>query len=395
MAIIKRTGISTPIKIIPTINLNLESGFYFLSIWPMENYNLDNLEQQKDKIHTIVIDQGVEYLFNQLYGDDFGVAKLIKKYPEKNFIIITCNYKYDYNYINWDENPNVKILDYNGYWICKAFSGIYEKCLNSDDINIKNNLDIKNNNICLDTPLEHLFISLNNISHVYRARLMDELAKNNLIEKGAISWRDVSRMYDNQRTDELDSVRHGYVYKYWKPKRMYLDQPLIDYSNNVEQYHIPIQIKSSFAQIVAESTVNQGFISEKTTTSIFYNKMFMVLGCQNFHANLVEMGFKMYENVFDYSFDSDPDYEIRVEKIVKNIKRYENYSMTDLQKIINSNKSIIKYNRELAIEYLHERIPKEMYDLNETLLSNKLPRLWAGFIPYSDINYVKSSFYGD
>jgi len=176
---------------------------------------------------------------------------------------------------------------------------------------------------------------------------------------------------------------------------MYLDQPLIDYSNNVEQYHIPIQIKSSFAQIVAESTVNQVFISEKTTTSIFYNKMFMVLGCQNFHANLVEMGFKMYENVFDYSFDSDPDYEIRVEKIVKNIKRYENYSMTDLQKIINSNKSIIKYNRELAIEYLHERIPKEMYDLNETLLSNKLPRLWAGFIPYSDINYVKSSFYGD
>jgi len=218
MAIIKRTGISTPIKIIPTINLNLESGFYFLSIWPMENYNLDNLEQQKDKIHTIVIDQGVEYQFNQLYGDDFGVAKLIKKYPEKNFIIITCNYKYDYNYINWDENPNVKILDYNGYWICKAFSGIYEKCLNSDDINIKNNLDIKNNNICLDTPLEHLFISLNNISHVHRARLMDELAKNNLIEKGAISWRDVTRMYDNQRTDELDSVRHGYVYKYWNQK---------------------------------------------------------------------------------------------------------------------------------------------------------------------------------
>ena len=50
-------------------------------------------------------------------------------------------------------------------------------------------------------------------------------------------------------------------------------------------------------------------------------KPFIVFSCVDFHKMLSELGFKLYDEVIDYSFDSEPNIEIRAEKFTKNVSK--------------------------------------------------------------------------
>ena len=119
---------------------------------------------------------------------------------------------------------------------------------------------------------------------------MDLLAKNNLIDKGAIAWRDILHSFDNDRhlyPDLTDSERSNFNYQHWKPKRMFLDFDL----NSFHQETVPDQFNKSFMQLVTESDEEVVFFSEKTATPILLNKPFVVAGAVNHHKELNKLGF--------------------------------------------------------------------------------------------------------
>lgn len=93
---------------------------------------------------------------------------------------------------------------------------------------------------------------------------------------------------------------------------------------------------------------NMFFLTEKTSKSILIGQIFLVIGTKNFHKNLKDIGFKLYDEIFDYSFDSmDDDY--RIEYVIKQIHNLKNSNYKEIYNIV---KNKVEYNKELGFELL-------------------------------------------
>lgn len=257
------------------------------------------------------------------------------------------------------EHP-ANIINWETYWFNRTYNGWkYHK-----HINEQKNLDMFNiRNGEFLTDFKYPYITLNNISKQHRCLIMDLLAKHNLIELGAIAWRDIRRDCDDIRhtfpEGVTDSVYLKYPYKYWKPKRLILDQ---DVNAQFLQETLPIEFSQSFMQLVTESDENFIFFTEKTATPILLNKPFLIAGAVNFHNALKSRGFELYTELFDYSFDTENNIELRYEGIIENVKRISMMSRIELENLHKKVFEKLVYNKQHAIELI-STLPKELVDL--------------------------------
>lgn len=187
-----------------------------------------------------------------------------------------------------------------------------------------------------DLNFKYKFICLNKGPKLHRRYTMDYLEKYGLIENNAISFR------------ELNSQNIGL--KYWKEKQIFLDQENADVKT-FNQEIVPTQYQYSFMQLVTESLDDIFIISEKTAIPLFFNKPFLVVSCKHFHKKLQEMGFQLYDELFDYSFDDIDDLQERIDKLVQNINKYKDKSNKELSDLYLGIKDKLIYNKKLAVKY--------------------------------------------
>lgn len=307
-------------------------------------------------IELVIIDNSVEGEYNRLSSSDTGLDEMIDLCNANNvpYVVLTCNYNQNPSRLR---NTDINIIDSPGTWINKTMEATL--ALPHREENLKRGYEVFDNNVNLNTELSYLYTSFNNLSHLHRCILMDTLAKYNLIDRGAISWRDIHRSLDNDRNDIPDSVRMGYYqWKHWEPKRLKLD--IEDMQNShIFQAIIPEQLKQSFIHLVPESTHELFFLTEKTGIALIYNKIFLVAGCKDYHKQLVDMGFKLFDNLFDYSFDSEENMEKRFDGIVQNINLYKDKSMEELQALRKESEEIIRHNRRVALDYVFNKVPND------------------------------------
>lgn len=307
-------------------------------------------------IDLVVIDNSVEGEYCRLNGSQTGVDDMIDLCNANNvpYVLLTCNYNQNVNRLR---NSDANIIDSPGTWINKTMEATIAPPHRKE--NLRRGYDVLDNNVNLNTDISYLYTSFNNLCHIHRCILMDTLAKYNLIDRGAISWRDIHRHFDGDRNEIPDSIRMGYYqWKHWEPKRMKLD---IDdeYKSNIFQAIIPEQLKHSFIHLVPESTHEWFFLTEKTGIALLYNKIFLVAGSKDYHKKLVDMGFKLFDNLFDYSFDSKDSMESRYEGLVRNIDLYRDKSMVELQVLLKENEEIIRHNRRVALDYALNKVPND------------------------------------
>lgn len=339
----------------------------YLSIWNswVDSKDPDQIDKHVngeisvDQYKMIVIHQAVEHAYNNLGSYDNGVDLLVAhaKHHSVPVKLITSTRTYENESqlsIESDQYQLLDNIDCPGYWlaesVCQAMPNRAE--------NMQNGLDITDHNVNLNHNIDTLYITMNNLAHNHRCLMMDLLAKHNLIDSGAIAWRDILRCFDNDRNEIPDSLRIGYRYKYWTPERLSLDYSGLE--SYINQAVLPPQYKHAFMQLVNESTLDTFFLTEKTGFALLYNKIFLVIGAKNFHKNLVDMGFKLYDRLFDYSFDSIDDDEARIEGIIENINKYRNHSMEELEVLLNQNIDVIKHNRQVALDYALNKVPNSL-----------------------------------
>ena len=351
------------------MNVPFKKTKYF-NIWDSNQDNtIDYLNKKADlsNHNVVVIDQAVEFAYNMLNSDTSGVDRLITNCQEHNIPVklLTSTYKYNASQLSKqsDQYELLEIIDTPGYWINAIFNHMMVDSHRQH--NLSNGFDLLDKNVCLNENINYLYISMNNLAHPHRCMMMDILAKYDLIDLGKISWRDVIRQFDNDRNTIPDSVRQGYEYQYWTPKRLHLDQNNL--SSNARQEVLPVQYRNAFMQLVNESTVNQFFLTEKTATPLLHNKIFLVVGSRSFHSNLVDMGFKLYDSLFDYSFDALTDVRDRIDGVVQNINKYRNMTAEQLTALIKENESIIRHNRMVALDHAFNLVPKKLQLIQATL----------------------------
>ena len=114
----------------------------------------------------------------------------------------------------------------------------------------------------------------------------------------------------------------------------------------------------TYFSIVAESTVStpELFITEKTLKPIAYQHPFLILGQPKVLDYLRSQGFETYNNIFDESYDDEYDLDKRLEKIINNVKEFNQipYDAITLEKLIHNQN--LFFNKELIIERIRKEI---------------------------------------
>jgi hypothetical protein len=143
----------------------------------------------------------------------------------------------------------------------------------------------------------------------------------------------------------------------------------------VSQERLPLEYAMSFMQLVPETSEILFGLSEKTAMPLFFNKPFLVAGCMGFHKQLQELGFKLYDELFDYTFDSEPDIDIRYDLIAQNINRYTDKTPGQLKELYNSVFEKCVYNKKIALKLATQSslIPTVWQDLVNHVVINKYP----------------------
>jgi hypothetical protein len=148
------------------------------------------------------------------------------------------------------------------------------------------------------------FISLNGKSHNHRCAMIDMITKYNLLDKGIVTWN--KKPYPND----------CYHFKYYDNTYRGVDD---DFVNLLDSFLICKQQHQSFLHVIGEATDTVPFITEKTVIPMLYKKPFITIADKNFSSNLRNLGFELFDEIIDYSYDNIDNLEDRAEAMVKNI----------------------------------------------------------------------------
>lgn len=201
--------------------------------------------------------------------------------------------------------------------------------------------------------IDSLYLNLNGKDRNHRCMFMDYLCKFDLIKDGINTWKKENTPWN---------------FKCWEPKKMSIDeyheQKYIHqvHTKNLLNVNNLVDIITETMPIMRHSNKEYLFYTEKTYRSILFGKPFLILGSRNQNKKLAGYGFKLFNSIFDYDFDSEDSIKHRCLGIIENL-----YSLKkgDYNQIRESVIDSITSNIEIAknIVYNDDNIPNKLVDL--------------------------------
>lgn len=115
---------------------------------------------------------------------------------------------------------------------------------------------------------------------------------------------------------------------------------------------------NSYISIVSETWLdpNMIFPTEKIVKPIIALHPFLVLASPGFLNQLEKLGYKTFSQWFDQSYDKEQDENLRIEKIVKEVKRLCSLSDDQLQNMLIEMLPILKHNVDNFVERTTNRL---------------------------------------
>jgi hypothetical protein len=100
------------------------------------------------------------------------------------------------------------------------------------------------------------------------------------------------------------------------------------------------------------------FVTEKTFKPMSGLQPFMVIGGAGILSYLRSQGFETYDNIFDESYDTETDFDRKLDIVIGNIQRYvkEPYSTKTLKKIKHN------FNLFYDVDRIHRGIVKDIVE---------------------------------
>lgn len=292
-----------------------------------------NIQEKIDKLYsnptnvTRIIFNGVlEFDSARILGSKEKFVELIEFCKKHNIelFLLTGTHNH-YQVVNDDY---VKVNYFPTFWLTLLLN----RLLVSPNYQMNNGicLDVENLRVGEKTPIKYPYISMNKAPKQHRAIMMDMLAKHDIIDKGVVIWRERNETYP---------------FEYWNQEIMLRDQ----LNGFRYQETLPMEYTLSFMQLVPETDETIFTLSEKASMALYFNKPFLVAGSPQYHQKLKDMGFKLYDELFDYSFDGEANDKKRYEMIAENVKRYTDKTPSELQEIYNSVFEKCVYNKRMAL----------------------------------------------
>jgi hypothetical protein len=306
---------------------------------------LDGVINNKGIILLYVPYEGYDPLHYKMF-DNIHKELKDKKIPFENFCYVTGNQIADKQYEQWggenDIEDKFQIICYND----EEFYPFWENRIN--DIEFK--------------P-EKYFLCYNRRPHIHRIILASLLEKNNLIDKGLMSFPDESfaegfpdkyeMLYklDNMisNVEDIEDVLKYYK-KFKKRLPLLVDTETLD--ENLWFRFDVTPYKKTFFSVVVETLYSENslFIDEKVWKVIDAMHPFVFVG--NYHGlrKLKELGYRTFHPYINEEYDNIEDSIQRMKAIVKEIKRLTDLSFDEWYILKNKLDSILTHNRMCKIK---------------------------------------------
>ena len=130
---------------------------------------------------------------------------------------------------------------------------------------------------------------------------------------------------------------------------------------------LPVEVFMTNCDVVTESYLNDDsvFFTEKTFKEFIYKRPFLLFGAKNQNTFMKKLGFELYDEIFDYEFDTLNTVEQRFNAFCKQIDRYIDMKPEKLEKILTCLDDKIEHNfNHLLNEY------KKSENINLLISSN-------------------------
>ena len=207
------------------------------------------------------------------------------------------------------------------------------------------------------------FLCLNNFVKYHRTFIVDRMPPDHsyvsYVEKGKKLSLDKKLMFFSQTlTQDLSLWQDCLPYFYWQDsyinivtETMHERAGIIDNHNDRDDYTLP--------ELPEGSPLLKGPWSEKSVKPIYFRQMFLIVGVLGANKTLQDLGFKLFDNFIDYSFDLEEDPLLRLKQVYVEIKRLTDISIEDIHAYYNSAEcqDIIEHN--LAVYKTYCYIPTE------------------------------------
>ena len=283
----------------------------------LDRLSEDNLHLLSDNpdYTTVILGQEEAYWSN-LFKDDKTETKLISNYISRaknlselpDIKMVVCGYKYDDLNLNglddiagWERNglPWAERVQWKTYWFGA------EVCLDfrTDGTERDDNCQFN-----LRPPEKLVSCFLNNGHKMHRVCMMRSMVNNGLLDKGIFRFCNSDTAWVKFLSQVNMEREHG------GPHISLLDS-LLPYMNNLfsqrkwgsagvtgvgfdQDYHL------GCIDIVGASNVEVPMFCEKTARPLLFGKPFFLVGPPGINNMLTEMGFELYDEIFDYSMDN-------------------------------------------------------------------------------------------
>lgn len=206
--------------------------------------------------------------------------------------------------------------------------------------------------------INFLFSCFNRRPAYHKCLLIDKIYQKQMNNHGKISWL-------NHKNN-----KGSFNFQYFDNRSLIVDSDCV-----ISSYENPRtkMYENCLFDIISESEVGVKDISEKTWFSYLYEKPNIVLGYTEIHKKLESLGFSMYNEFFDYNFDSNPDLESRIELILDNVFKYKSQDYIELYNCVLPK---IKQNKDVAISLIYDKslVPRKLTRYRKRY-SNRYPLL--------------------
>lgn len=215
------------------------------------------------------------------------------------------------------------------------------------------------------TESQKLFTCYNNNPKVERAKLVDQLVKENLMDSGIVTFS-----YPEQVINKTDENGRPFKWEYHDGSRLY-DERDYELNSKIEYLAdaLPKSYFDGFIDIVTETACDEyiQYFSEKTVKPVSVLKPFIVLSSLRFHQRTLRdhFGLELYTEMFDYSFDDCSLTDDRINGIIDNMKRLQKTLSTPESRVEMYNKIYDKlvHNRNVILKLIedeHRMVPPSL-----------------------------------
>lgn len=216
-------------------------------------------------------------------------------------------------------------------------------------------------------PRAFEFTVLNRLHKSWRALAMADLKSLDLLANAYWSYCESGVFDDAECPIEIDNF-HGlraYTEEFLKSAPYISDELDFDQRNDhstlVPKYHV-----NSYCNIVMETHFDADqsggtFLTEKTFKPIKHGQLFFIAGPAGSLQVLRDLGYRVFDNVLDNSYDLEPDHTQRWMALTRAIY----FARAELPKLFEQARADIEYNQQLFQATKTSRLNSLIKDINE------------------------------